>query len=618
MKYLTIVALLLIAGSPSASAQHQDFGGVRDQHGFEFSLTTWAEDRLVVVAFLGAECPLAKVYANRLNDLYQKYHNNSVCFVAINSNHGDTYEQMVEFAKALDFLIVKDEGNAIADQFGATRSPEVFLLDNNREIIYQGRIDDQYEPGVHSRTEPARHDLEEAIQEALDNEAISVPATVPSGCHIDRRIRSAPANAESAVTYSQHVAGIIDRKCVECHRPGQSAPFSLLSYDDAAGWTDTIREVLTEGRMPPWGADPRYGCFANDRSLSEEERRLLFAWLDGGAPQGDPALRPAPPKFASEWTIQPDLVLTAPQFTVPEQGLLDYQEFVIDPGLTQDTWIDAVEVKPSNRAVVHHATVYLQPKDAKPGMMYSRAIRDNYLSMYVPGNSAMVLPKGFAKCIPAGWNFRISIHYVPNGEKQQDQTSIGLRLAQGNPSYEVATRLFTPGPFELQPGEVRTLVAEEALSEDMVLVALYPHMHLRGRSMLFEAIYPDQKQEVLLNVPDYDFEWQHRYELASLKPLPKGTLIRCTAVFDNSRANKRNPDPTAMVKEGEKTEDEMFLGVFELARPAPTRKPGFAIVAVGLAIGGLFLLTKLKDRPVQRVVLVVAVTMGCVASLGLG
>jgi hypothetical protein len=379
----------------------------------------------------------------------------------------------------------------------------------------------------------------------------------------------------------------VENQQAECHRPGQAAPFSLLTHEDAAGWSDTIREVVAEGRMPPWGADPRYGHFANDRSLTDEERQTLFAWLDAGSPAGE---APAPPKFQSNF--KPDLVLTAPEFTVPKEGLLDYQEFIIDPGLSEDTWVDGVELKPGNRAVVHHATVYMQPKDAKPGMMYGR-IPDNYLSVYIPGNTSMTLLPGFAKCIPAGWNIRLSIHYVPNGDDQRDQTAVGLRFARP-PTHVVTTRLWAVRGFELQPGEVRTIVHEERLPQDWTLIALYPHMHLRGRSMLFEAIYPDGRREKLLNVPDYDFEWQHRYELAEPKALPKGTVLRCTAVYDNSAANKRNPDPTVVVREGERTEDEMFLGVFELAAPMPREEKSLSIAYVGIVIGVVFLIMRGK------------------------
>lgn len=566
---MRVLILLLLVVSPVYAG--------KDQHGFDFDLSLWAEDRLVVVTFLGAECPLGKFYAARLNELHSRYPD--IRFVAVNSNEGDSYEEMVEFGRLLNFPIVKDTGNVWADELKATRSPETFLL-NHHQVVYQGRIDDQYEPGVHTRTVKRRH-LEEAIKEAIVGQPISVSKTEPVGCHIDR-VEVKPSVGK--VTW-QHVAPIFYRKCVECHRPGQSAPFSLLTYEDAVGWTETIRDVLNDGRMPPWGADPKYGHFANDRSLTKEERLTLFQWLDEGTPNGKAS---PPPIFASDWNIVPDLVLTAPEFTVPAEGLLDYQNFIIDPGLNENTWVEAVEVKPGNRAVVHHATIYLQPKGAKPDVMYSPR-DDEFLYGYLPGNSVLKLPPGHAKCIPAGWDLRLLVHYTPNGEEQRDQTQVGLRLAKQQPTHQVASKLLMVRGFELQPGEVRTLVKEHKLTQDWTLLSLTPHMHLRGRSMLFEAIYPDHA-EVLLNVPDYDFEWQHAYVLAEPKAIPKGTILRCTAVYDNSANNKRNPDPTVIVREGERTEDEMFVGGFQMARPLP--KQSYTLPIVGVVIGLLFLLLR--------------------------
>ncbi len=546
----------------------------RDQHGRDFVLTQAATDRLAVVAFLNAGCPLGKFYANRLNELHDKYP--EVCFVAVSANEGDTAEDLVEFGKRLRFAYVK--GSAAAEQLGAMHSPEVFLLDRD-QVIYRGAIDDQYEPGIHSRPATKNY-LDDALTEATSGRPISVPQTKASGCRIERPKTAAP----SVVTYEQ-VAPIFYKKCAECHRPDQSAPFSLLGYQETAGWSETIRDVLIERRMPPWGADPRYGHFANDRSLAADERRLIVEWLADGCPQGDPALQPMPPRFSSGWTIRPDLVLEAPPFTVPAEGLLDYQEFTLTLGRETDVWIKAAEVMPGNRAVVHHAGLRIVPPDAAPGRYYfAQDFADDFLAMYIPGNTSMTLPTGFAKRIPKGWNIVLSIHYVPTGETAVDQTSVGFTLTD-KPAFQVATQCLAPQPFELAPGEVRTVVKERVTDREFLLMALYPHMHLRGKSMLFEASYPDGTEEVLLNVPDYDFEWQHRYVLARPKILPAGTTLRCTAVYDNSAANPRNPDPAARVKTGPQTEDEMFLGIFEFAQPvSPTRSFGLAYLGVVIAI----------------------------------
>ncbi len=486
----------------------------------------------------------------------------------------DTQAEIEQFAHCLNFPMIKDE--ALAHELGATRSPEVFLLSGS-QVIYRGRIDDQYEPGIH-KAEPTRRDLAIAIEEALAGKPVTVAQTNPVGCYLNLK----PAADDGAVTYAQ-VAPILDRRCVECHRPGQAGPFSMLTYKDTVGWAETIREVIQQGRMPPWGA--RGGRFANGRSLTADERRLLLAWLDAGAPEG--GARPAPPRFTDDWTIKPDVVFQADEFHVPQEGVLDYQEFVINPGWYRDTWVGAVEVRPGNRAVVHHATIYLKPKYAQKGKFYATPANDNFLAMYVPGNTATILPPGMAKRVPAGWNLVLEVHYVPNGQAQTDQTSIGLELAD-RPTLEVATRCLAPASsFTLKPHEVRTIVAHGLIKEDSLLIALFPHMHLRGKSMLFEATYPDGRSEVLLDVYDYDFAWQFRYVLTEQKLLPAGTTVCCTAVYDNSAANKRNSNPDAVVNYGKATEDEMFGGIFELAVPVKTSYLAYstwAVVGLGLLL----------------------------------
>jgi hypothetical protein len=340
--------------------------------------------------------------------------------------------------------------------------------------------------------------------------------------------------------------------------------------------------------MPPWGADG--GHFANDRSLSDQERDLILAWVKAGAPEGNPADRPTPRTFTVGWSIKPDHIYTADEFTVPKEGVLDYQEFVIDPGLDHDAWVSAIEVRPRNRSVVHHATVLLKPKDAKPGLFYFDPMLDNYLALYVPGNTVTSFPAGFAKRIPAGWNFVLQVHYVPNGVEQTDRISVGIVFAE-SPAVQVATRM-AENPISLQPFEVKTASAQFTLDDDYLLIALYPHMHLRGRSMRFEAIFPDGRHEQLLNVPDYDFEWQHRYVLKEACVLPAGTRLRCTSVFDNSAANKRNPDPSAFVKYGNATTDEMFFGAFELGRPIDRRNHSLAIAWCAIAVGIIVVVRK--------------------------
>ena len=342
--------------------------------------------------------------------------------------------------------------------------------------------------------------------------------------------------------------------------------FSLLTFDDAAGMKDTIREVVADGRMPPWHADPQYGKFANDRSLSESEKSQLLRWIEAGAPAGEQ--EPSVPAFYDGCSIRPDVVLTmVEEFSVPPEGVLDYQEFALDPGFSRDTWIQAVEVRPGNPSVVHHVNVFLRPKRAPNETVYYNAIRDVYFTVMVPGNRATAWPVGIAKVVAAGWDLVLSIHYQPSGRPQTDRTSIGLQLADVSTiRQQTATRAMLKEDINLPPNSITTLTNEWTLEDDFTLFALMPHMHLRGRSMRVEA-----DGEVLLNVPKFDFNWQHRYVLAEPKRLKKGTKIVATADFDDTRANPNNPDPDATVRTGNQSTDEMFQLNLDVTRTAEDR-----------------------------------------------
>jgi peroxiredoxin len=558
-----VVGVIAAAEDKTIAAESKTIVGCRDASGQEFQLDALAEDPLVVVAFLGLECPLARLYSHRLNELREEFGPRGVAFVAVSANRHDTFEAMREFAKGLNFPMLHDEAGRVVEEFAATRSPEVFLLDQQRQVIYQGRIDDQYAPGVHGRTAPMRRDLAEAIHQALARQPIDVATTEPPGCHIDR----GPAIAlDKGITYSRDIAAIMDARCVECHRPGEAAPFSLVEYEDVVNWRETIREVVAAKRMPPWGA--RGGHFANDRSLSDEQRRMILAWIDGGAPEGDPTERPRMPRFKDGWQIRADRVLAMPTaFEVPREGVLDYQEFVIDPGFTSDTWVQAVEIRPGNRAVVHHINVYVKPKGADKDRLYVDSLGDYYLAMAVPGNSVTQLPPGTAKLIPAGWTIVMSVHYTPNGVAQPDISRVALELADPRRvRKQIATRAILDDYLVIEPEALKTVTHRWTVEDDYTLYALYPHMHWRGKSMRFDACYPNGETEVLLDVPAYDFAWQFRYVLSTPRALPRGTAITVTAVYDNTTANPNNPDPQATVRSGRQSTDEMFQACFEICR----------------------------------------------------
>ncbi len=586
------------AGLPSAPVR-LDAVELRDALGARWSPSELRENRGLVVVFLGVDCPLAKLYAERLAALAERFGPQGVGFIAIDPNPQDSQFDLTRFEQLhhLGFSLLSDPQGIAAPLLGATRTPEVFVLDRDHCVCYQGRIDDQYT--INGRKPaPTRHDLAEALTELLAGGPVSVPQTVATGCAIASRNR--PETSAAGITYARHIAPILQKHCVACHRSGQVAPFELTSFEQARDWAATIREVVATRRMPPWHADPRYGRFANDPSLSEQERAQIEAWTRAGCPAGDLAEQPPPATFPEGWAIgQPDVVISMPQtFRVPATGVIEYQLIELDPGFKTDTWVSAAEIQPGNRAVVHHATVFLKPPGGSE-VTESGTLGSLCLVATAPGTPALVLPPGMAKLVPAGWKFVLVIHYAAIGSEQTDRTSIGLRLVDGSAvKREVATRLILDQKLSIPPGVADHRVEQGChVPSDVLLLSMFPHLHARGKSFRYEAIYPDGTQEILLDVPQYDVNWQNRYDLAEPKRLPAGTLVRCTAHYDNSPGNPRNPDPTKLVHTGPQSWDEMFNGYFDVVEaeqsgPPVTAGPRFRLAmltCMGIMLVGLVL-----------------------------
>jgi peroxiredoxin len=537
---------------------------LKDFRGQAHALADYKNKSVVVVAFLGTECPLVKLYGPRLAEMQRRYADQGVQFLGINANRQDTVTEIAAYARVhqIAFPILKDLNNRVADRLGASRTPEIFVLDHDRVIRYHGRIDDQYGVG-YARKAASQSFVQSAIEELLAGKAVSKAETGVVGCFIGR-VHAPDASAK--VTYSQQVSRILNKRCVACHRQGEIAPFAMTNYQEVSGWADTIAEVVRNRRMPPWFADPQYGHFHNDRSMPEDEKEILYQWSAAGAPEGDPKELPAPPKFVDGWQLAKDpeqiFHMAKKPYSVPAEGTVPYQHFAVDPGFKENKWISAIEARPGNRAVVHHIIVFAQPKGNRDDR------QRQFLVGYAPGASAAVLPAGMAKFVPAGYELLFQMHYTTNGSPQQDLSKVGMVFADPKQvTHLVRTTQAINQTFSIPPGaddfpvEARSF----AWNFDMDLVELFPHMHLRGRAFRYEVQYPDGKTEVLLDIPRYDFGWQLTYQLSSFKHLPKGSVVHCTAHYDNSENNLSNPDPKATVRWGDQTWDEMMIGFYDVA-----------------------------------------------------
>jgi peroxiredoxin len=533
---------------------------------------SWKDSKVIVVLFLGTECPISNDYLPELASLHKTYSGKGVRFVGINANRQDTPARVVEHARrhSLPFPVVKDPGNKVADLFAARRTPEAFLLDGSGKILYRGRIDDQFGIGYRRPGKPARRDLAEAIDEVLSGKPVSKPMTEPAGCFI---ARTTTQKADGTITYTKHVSRILQKHCQECHRPGQIGPMALLGYDDAVAWAETIREVIDEERMPPWFADPRHGKWSNDRRLSKDEKQKLLAWLDGGTPRGDERNLPPPRKFPEGWQIgKPDVVLQMPKaFKVPARtpkGGVPYQYISVPTNFKEDRWVERAEARPGAAAVVHHILVFIVP----PGEALRPDGPGSVLCGMAPGDMPLILEPGTAKKVPAGARLIFQMHYTPNGKEQSDQSSIGLIFAKKPPRHRVLTKPIHNGWFlsrwiSIPPGADNFAIeADHVFAEDVHLLGFMPHMHLRGKDFTYQAHHPDGKKETLLSVPRYNFNWQSVYRAEKLIPLAKGTKIHCLAHFDNSSKNPHNPDASKAVTWGDQTWEEMMVGWIEYYR----------------------------------------------------
>jgi hypothetical protein len=397
-----------------------------------------------------------------------------------------------------------------------------------------------------------------------------------------------PAATRDSVTYYKDVAPILQRSCQECHRPGEIGPMPLMTYDDARRSASRIAEALTVGKMPPWFADPGVNHFANDRTLPPDHVRTIMDWVDAGTPAGNPADAPPPQAFVDGWTIgKPDLVVELPHdFNVPAHGTIEYQFIVLPLGFVEDKWVQAFEIRPGNRAVVHHVTAVLRAPgsawltDVPPGVMRPKRgdnidptgllMSSGSIGSYTPGQPPVQYRPGRAMHVKAGSDLVLELHYTTNGKPAKDRTKVGFIFAKERPVEMVRRFSIVNTRLEIPPGNPNYRVdAEAALRSDMKLIAIHPHMHLRGKAAEIRAVTPNGTATTLLKVSRYDPMWQLRYQLANELDLKFGARLEASWWFDNSR-HRYNPDPRATVRWGDQNWEEMALVAFEAVVPLNT------------------------------------------------
>ncbi|HUR28766.1 MAG TPA: redoxin family protein [Planctomycetota bacterium] len=525
-----------------------------DSHNLVRNLDELGEARATVIVFVTPDCPLARRSLSLLAELELALRSRGVRFVGLDPS---VDASVVESAAAgvaagVEFPMGVDEGGALAKALSVVRTPTVCVLDARMRAVYVGRVDASLRQGGEPVAN-ARADLREALDDVLADRPVRVASTVVDGCLLtfDR------APDATAPTWAERVGPLVREHCASCHAPGGVAPFELWDYRDGARRKERIEEVVRRGVMPPWHASRTAGEFANARRLPDEAREAILAWARGGAPAGDLVAHPDParPAASTAWKIgEPDLVLTQLGRTkLPASGTVPYQYVLIPHAFTEDTWVEAVEIRPEDTRAVHHANLGW----VRLGAEFTP---ENFITGYVPGGDVYELEPGQATLIPAGAVLGLQAHFVTTGTETSNRFRVGLRFPRTRIErrarhLEISNSRFAIPPFE----PAHAVDATRKFPGAATGIGMFVHMHLRGRDVDVRELAPDGRETPLLVVPNYDFDWQSSYRWSkNTQHFPAETRVKARARFDNSKFNPFNPDPSARVKVGQETVDEMM------------------------------------------------------------
>jgi len=583
----SLAGLLLCAGSDTLVV---DNFACLDQTGTFQRLYRHADAKLVVLYVYANDCPIVRHSAGELRDLAAAFEPRGVRFLGLDPAPHDGRESVASQASELGLAlpILLDDTQCVAEMLEVKRTGEALVIStSNWALLWRGPLDDRLEYGA-QKDAATRHYLREALEALLGGAKPPEGAPAPKGC----AITFLQPRDRHEVDYARDVAPILVRSCLPCHREGGIGPWAMNGYERVRGFSAMIREVVLARRMSPFQPDPEHGRFASELGLAPGEMRTLLHWIERGAARGegeDVLAKVAEPQ--PEWPLgPPDLVLEVPEQKIPATGNFPYRKPEIQLDLPADRWVRAVDMRPSNPEVLHHAFFFIRVKgepeeldeqlerlpperrekvlewlekrgnalNAPPDAM--KVFDSRAFAWYGPGQGIDEFPAGTGKLLPAKATLAFQLHYVPNGVATTDRTRIGLYFHESKPPRELKVTTAANTDFVLPPGERVAVRGEHAFKQDFRLYGMFPHMHYRGRSMRFTAVLPDGTREVLLSVPEFSFDFQMMYRLAEPRLFPAGTLLVCDAVYDNTKTNESNPDPTATVKWGAKSTDEMFLG----------------------------------------------------------
>lgn len=531
-----------------------------------------ADCRGAAVVFLSTECPISNACIPTLSQLTQRYRRFGIKVFGVISDPEASRAEALRHREAfkIRFPVVFDASSELRRTLRPTHTPQAIVVSPQGETLYSGRIDNRFTELGQRREKASVHDLKNALASVVAGQKIEVPVTQPVGCLLE----DPPAlGKRGAVTFNRDVAPILFANCSECHRPEEAAPFSLLNYQDASRHAAQIAAVTKSRFMPPWHPVKGFGHFGNERRLTDAEIALIQQWVECGKPEGDSDDRLASPKFADGWRLgTPDLVLTMDEaFKLAADGPDVHQHFVLPTRLRKTRLVAALEFRPGNPRVVHHACFYVDTSGAagklaarSPDVGYGSFVGPGFVNVaalrsWLPGMSPQRLPKGAGQPLLAHSDLVLEIHYQRSGKPETDQSTVGIHFAASNSRQVVGEIQVMNKSLEIPAGNSRYRHhASYTLPVDATLLDTAPHMHLLGREMKATATLPDGKVEPLVWIKDWDFNWQGQYLYARPVRLPQGTRIDVDAWYDNSAKNPLNPhSPPQTVRWGEQTDDEM-------------------------------------------------------------
>ena len=554
---------VLAAATPAMSkapARVDNFMLVDAQHLEAHELYRLADDKAVVLVSTGVGCPIARSMTPALKALRDKFKAQGVEMFLVDSNLQDSRDAIVAEAKeyGIDIPILMDSNQLVGEALGVTRTMEVFVINpKSWQVVYHGPVNDAADYGVQKA---ATHEFaQDAVSAFLAGKPVPAATQPSKGCLVDFPER---AKAHASITYVKDVAPILEAKCVSCHEKGGIAPFAMDNYQMVKGFAPMIREVIRTDRMPPWNADPHIGKFSDDKSLTPAEIKTIVHWVEGGAPRGegkDPL--GAVKHVAAEWPLgKPDLILNVPAYDIPASGVVDYQHpFVANPE-TEGKWLKATTIKVESRQGVHHVLTGYMKTIPEPG----KAFEDKWgvsVGGYAVGAESEIQPKNVGTYLPPGGAIGIQMHYTPFGKEVVDHTKIALYFYKDRekPGLVMHNSVIVNNAIEIPANDGHhEEVAYIEFPHDALLYQAFPHAHYRGASSDLWIRYPDGKEKLLLSLPRYDFNWQRYYTFAEPVKVPAGSKLIAHYIYDNSKRNPHNPDPTKTVYWGDQSWEEML------------------------------------------------------------